>query len=190
MKKNKLVMIVSILLVILILMGFLVSLVAYGDGMELNQVEKSEMDRMLSSKIPMNIDHQKYLYNLCKTRNLDYVKVLAIVQTESSFRPNVVSAGNYGYMQLNKVNHRRLIASLGTKNAPLNPYVNLNWGTKMLEELYRKFEARGYSGDRLDRAVWSSYNKGEGGYRRSGEAKNYINKTNKHIKYIKNTLGI
>ena len=147
-------------------------------------------EKVISEKIPMNIDHQRHLYNLCVDRNIDYIKALALVQTESSFQPSVVSRGNYGYMQLNRINHKRLSQTLGTANGPLDPYINLNWGSFMLAELYRKFEAKGLRGDKLDRAVWSSYNKGEAGYRRTGEASHYINKNYRHINYVRETLGL
>ncbi len=184
MSKNRKI-ILSILLVVLVGILFKGDFV-FGEG--INDYYGAR-DNLISEKIPMKIEHQIHLYNLCVDRNLDYIKTLALVQTESTFNPNAASRSNFGYMQINRVNHNRLAKNLKTANAPLDPYINLNWGTKMLEDLYRKYEGLGYEGDKLDRAVWSSYNKGEGGFKRTGEATHYINKNYKHINEIRNKLG-
>lgn len=163
----------------------------YGQNLEDTTNNQLKREDLISKNIPMDIKYQVHLYNLTKDRNLDYVKTLAIIKHESSFNPNAIGGGNnYGYMQINRVNHANLSKILKTANAPLNPYINLNWGTYMLEKLYRKFEAQGLTGDKLDRAVWSAYNKGEGGYKRTGEATKYIQKTKADIKWIENKLGI
>lgn len=154
------------------------------------EVVDIKKEQLISSKIPMPIEHQEFLYNICKERGLDYLKTLAIIKLESNFNPNSNSGVNFGYMQINKMHHEKLSRTLGLENKPLDPYINMNWGTSMLAKLYTKFSNEGYVGDALDRAVWSAYNKGEGGFRRTGEATRYIEKTYSDLGWIKKTLGI
>jgi len=137
-----------------------------------------------TDKIPMPYKQQEYLYNLTKKRGLDYKDTLAVIMLESTFRPNVVASNNYGYFQVNKVNHARLAKTLGTKNAPLDPYVNMNWGTFMLAELKTKFEKKGLKGTALKEAMLSAYNRGEGGYKKYGKATHYLNKHSQSLAKI------
>ncbi|WP_245595228.1 transglycosylase SLT domain-containing protein [Fictibacillus gelatini] len=138
-----------------------------------------------SKKIHMSYSQQKYLYQLTRQRGLDYKETLAVILHESSFNPKAYSAGNYGYFQINKVNHRSLAKQLHTKNKPYDPYVNMNWGTYMLSNLTKKYKKKGYRGTKLKEAVLSAYNKGEGGYARTGKATSYIRAHNKALAYIK-----
>lgn len=156
---------------------------------EENLLEYTKKD-LMSEKIPMDLAHQDYLYLMCEKRDLDYIKTLAIIRHESRFNPNIRSGSNYGYMQIHSMRHKKLSEQLKTANAPYNPYININWGTKILSDLYKTFEKEGYSGDELDRAVWSSYNKGEYGFRRTGPATSYINRNHTHIKWIKEKLDL
>lgn len=136
--------------------------------------------------IPMPEEHQKYLHELCKERGLDYLKTLSIIGLESNFNSNLISkTRDYGYMQINKVNHNNLTKTLKTENNPLDPYININWGTHMLEDLYNKWTAEGISDEvkegevfsELDKYVMSSYNKGVNGFRKNGMATRYIGLT-------------
>lgn len=142
------------------------------------QVLSAESDGFVyNSEIPMPEKHQKYLYDLTKKRGLDYEKALAVIQHESVYDPNVISeSDDYGYFQVNIVNHENLSNALNTPNKPLDPYVNLNWGTYMLSDLYDYWKEKGVSGSNLDEYVWSSYNKGLGGFKEHGKATNYIKK--------------
>lgn len=139
----------------------------------------------------MPIEHQKYLYDLCVKRDLDYIKTLALIKLESNFNPNNISRTNdYGYMQINRGNHNHLSKNLNTQNDGLNPYINMNWGTYMLSNLYDSYAHQGLTGERLDRSTWSAYNKGVAGFKRHGEATGYINKLYKEEKWIKQQLGL
>lgn len=136
-------------------------------------------------KNPLPKKHQEYLYKLCVQRGLDYYKVLAIIKTESNFKPNARSRESYGYFQIAKINHKSFAKTLKTKNAPLDPYVNLNWGTYELSKLYKYWKARGVSGDKLDNYVWSSYNKGLYGFKKKGLATSYIKIVRKNLNIVK-----
>lgn len=129
-----------------------------------------------NESIPMPKEHQEFLYALCKDKGLDYKKTLALVQNESSFDQNAINETNdYGYFQVNAVNHHDLAKKLNTDNSPLNPYINMAWGTYMLADLYSYWGEQGFKGERLDELVWSSYNKGITGFRKNGHATKYIN---------------
>lgn len=127
-------------------------------------------------RIPMPEKQQEYLYGLVRDRGLDYEDTLAVILQESSFDADSIDSGNYGYFQVNRVNHDSLADTLNTKNTPLNPYVNINWGTYMLSSLQEKFEDKGYTGRKLQEAVLSSYNRGENGYKKYGVAEQYMDR--------------
>ncbi|WP_442637724.1 transglycosylase SLT domain-containing protein [Rossellomorea marisflavi] len=155
------------------------------DRAEKKNVEKKKVSNVYNADIPMPREHQEYLYELCQKQGLDYRKTLAVIQHESVFNPNEINETNdYGYFQVNLVNHKTLAKELGTENSPLNPYVNMVWGTHMLAELYADYEAQGYHGQGLDDAVWSSYNKGKTGFQKYGHATAYIHKMKASIQNI------
>lgn len=143
-------------------------------------------------EIPMPEKHQKYLYAICKKRGLNYLKTLALLKHESQFKSDIISSTNdYGYMQINAVNHNRLSKQLKTPNTPLDPYVNINWGTYMLKELYDMWSKKGIDNTNpetsitiLDRYVISSYNKGVAGFRKYGEATKYIEKVESELELL------
>lgn len=121
--------------------------------------------------------HYNYLVKKVNEYGLDLKKTLAVMKHESNFNPNAISSTNdYGYFQINIVNHNNLSALLGTANEPLNPYVNIDWGTYMLADLTNKWTSAGLSGSALDDAVLSSYNKGLNGYKKYGKATVYLEK--------------
>lgn len=143
-------------------------------------------------EIPMPKKHQKYLYDICKKRNLNYLKTLALLKHESQFKVDAISStDDYGYMQVRIINHKRLSNELKTPNTPLDPYVNMNWGTYMLKELYDLWEKENIDNTNpetnittLDRYVMSSYNKGVAGFKKHGEATKYIEKVEKELNLL------
>lgn len=147
--------------------------------------ENVTKEKSYYAQISMNKEHQEYLYKLSKERNLDFKKMLAVIKVESTYQPGLVYEGNYGYFQVNQVNHLRVSKELGTKMSPIDPYVNINWGTFLFEELYNYWSGNGKTGSELDECVLSSYNKGVAGFKKYGKARNYINKYNKFLSEIK-----
>ena len=140
-------------------------------------VKATQNDSFYIKSIAMPYEHQKYLYEMTKKRGLDYLETLAFIGHESEFNPNAKGANNYGYFQISSVNHTHLSGKLGTKNAPFDPYVNINWGTYMISDLYKKYGNKD--------AVLSAYNKGEGGYAKTGKATAYIQKHNQVLAKLK-----
>jgi LysM repeat protein len=149
-------------------------------------VAKPVSKSIYNPKVPLKKEQQEYLYKLTQERGLDYKKTLAVIKTESTFNPNAHGGNNYGLMQINKVNHASLAKKLKTANKPYDPYVNMNWGTSMLSDLYKYWKGRGLTGAKLDQYVWSSYNRGLGGAKKYGIKASYVNKMNSNVKYINN----
>lgn len=136
-----------------------------------------------NSNINMRKEHQKFLYKKCKEKNLDYKKVLALIETESGFDAKAVSSTNdYGYFQINKSNFKSLSTITKTDIDPFNPYINIEWGTHMLSYLYQYWGDRGINAKDLDHYVWSSYNKGITGFRKYGASTKYIQIIEENLK--------
>lgn len=153
------------------------------------QPKKVETGFVYNEEIPMPKAHQEYLFELTEQYGLDYVKTLAVIQHESVFDANAINPTNdYGYFQINIINHEHLSELLGTQNAPFDPFVNMEWGTYMLSDLYAYWSEQGYQGQGLDDAVWSSYNKGKAGFLKYGHAETYIHKMKASIQKIESVM--
>lgn len=141
--------------------------------------------------IPMPYEHQKFIFSRSLELGLDYKMLLAVIATESEFNYNTVSATNdYGYFQVNKINHTNLADTLNTANQPLDPVVNITWGTYMLADLFNYWSEKGLVDTELNHSVWSSYNKGLTGFKKYGFAENYISKIETNMQAIEITLDV
>lgn len=153
----------------------------------MKQQETKEESNIYNPNIPMPKEHQEYLYQLCEEKGLDYKKTLAVIQHESVFDPNATNVTNdFGYFQINQINHATLASKLQTVNDPFDPYVNMQWGTYMLADLYQYWSDKGYQGQGLSDAVWSSYNRGKTGFLRNGHAVEYVSKMKASVEQINN----
>lgn len=155
--------------------------------MVVDAVEEKEDDFEFPYKeaLSLPMEHQKFLYERCVELGLDFEKTLAVMEHESKFDPNAIGeTHDYGYFQVNIINHEWLAEELNTENKPLDPYINIRWGTYMLADLYDHWKERGLSGQALDEAVWSSYNKGLTGFKKTGHATNYISKVKESLAMI------
>lgn len=75
--------------------------------------------------VPLLEDLQDYIFELAEEYGVPAGLIFAIAETESSFRPDVISKTNdYGLCQINKVNHEWLKEELGLDNM-LDPYQNV-----------------------------------------------------------------
>lgn len=92
----------------------------------------------LDCKMPE--EQQEFVFYLCSGYNLDFTLVMALIQHESSFDPNVISSTNdYGYMQINLVNHQWLTETLGVTDY-LDPYQNIRAGVFTLRKLFERYQ--------------------------------------------------
>ncbi len=85
-------------------------------------------------------DLQHYTYSLCEENNVPFELAVAVMSVESDFRTDIVSeGGDYGLMQINKVNHEWLSDKLGVTDF-LEPKQNIQCGVYMLSALIEKYE--------------------------------------------------
>jgi hypothetical protein len=123
--------------------------------------------------IPLSPELQRFTYDLCKERGLDFEIVLALMYAESSYRPHIISRTNdYGLMQLNRVNHNRLAAELGITDF-LDAEQNINAGTFLLMELAEKYPDT--------HKMLMAYNFGEAGARRHWNRGTYSSRYSRKI---------
>lgn len=105
--------------------------------------------------MPMDEDLQEFVFYLSAAYEMDFTFVMALIQQESGFQSDVVSATNdYGLMQINEVNHQYLKEQLEIADF-LNPYDNIRAGMFILRKLFEKYETPA--------KVLMAYNMGEGG---------------------------
>ncbi|RDY21398.1 lytic transglycosylase domain-containing protein [Criibacterium bergeronii] len=110
--------------------------------------------------IPLSHSLQDYLYEVCADEEVPITLILAMIETESNFNPEIISSTNdYGLMQLNKINHEWLNQEFRAADM-LNPYQNVFCGTKVIASYVRK-----YDGD-FNKALMA-YNMGDFGANRA-----------------------
>lgn len=85
-------------------------------------------------------EQQEFVFYLCSGYNLDFTLVMALIQHESDFNPDIVSPTNdYGYMQINLVNQQWLTETLGVTDY-LDPYQNIRAGVFILRKLFERYQ--------------------------------------------------
>ncbi|GHV06429.1 hypothetical protein FACS1894217_05090 [Clostridia bacterium] len=98
---------------------------------------------------------QEFIYYLSYGYYIDFPFVMGLIQQESAFQADVISATNdYGLMQINKQNHKWLREKIGVDDF-LDPEQNIRAGLYILRGLFEKYD---------DPAkVLMAYNLGESG---------------------------
>lgn len=125
--------------------------------------------------IELDEELQEFVYFMAQGYEIDYTLALAVMQTESDFRPGLISQTNdHGLMQINICNHEWLKNTLEV-NDFLNPYENIRSGMYILRDLFEKYET--------PEKVLMAYNMGESGAQRLWNQNVY--ETN----YTRNVLG-
>ena len=100
-------------------------------------------------------EQQEFTYYLCSGYDIDFTLVMALIRNESSFNPGVISETNdYGYMQINKINHQWLTDTLGVTDFT-DPYENIRAGVFVLRKLFERYQDTNM--------VLMAYNMGEDG---------------------------
>lgn len=112
-----------------------------------DKYEKADLTREL----------QEYIYEECNKRDLDYSKVLALIERESGYY-SLCSGDNgnsKGYMQVYEKYHRDIMEAEGVTDL-YEPKGNIRVGLDILQSLYKRY---GNSGDHC---VLMVYNMGSG----------------------------
>lgn len=91
-----------------------------------------------SDAVPLNHDTQAQVLGWCEEYGVPYSVALAVIEAESSFRPDAENGSCYGYMQINSINKSWLFQEIGVTNLD-DPLQNLHSGIYMLGDLYGKY---------------------------------------------------
>ena len=91
-----------------------------------------------SDAVPLNHDTQAQVLRWCEEYGVPYSVALAVIEAESSFRPDAENGSCYGYMQINSINKSWLFQEIGVTNLE-DPLQNLHSGIYMLGDLYGKY---------------------------------------------------
>lgn len=115
--------------------------------------------------VPLNVsmdeDLQEFIFYLSQAYEMDFTFVMALIQQESGYKPDVISRTNdYGLMQINEINHPYLQEQLGITDFT-EPYGNVRAGMFILRKLFEKYES--------PEKVLMAYNMGETGASRLWE---------------------
>lgn len=87
--------------------------------------------------VPLSHSLQRYIYEVCSDEEVPVSLVIAMIDKESQFNPETVSdTGDYGLMQINKINHEWLAEEYRTADM-LNPYQNVFCGVKIIGSYIR-----------------------------------------------------
>lgn len=122
---------------------------------ELPGTYKAEFVDFKPLDVPMDASLQEFIFTLSTAYEIDHTLVMAMIQTESCWIPDVISpGGDYGLMQINEINHTWLTRELGIDDF-LDPEDNVKSGMFILRKLFEKYES--------PEKVLMAYNLGEGG---------------------------
>lgn len=91
--------------------------------------------------VPLDEALQDHIRELCEENDVPMELVLAIISCESSYDPYAVSvSGDYGLMQINRINHEWLEEDYGITDI-LNPYQNITGGVTILAQYREMFDS-------------------------------------------------
>lgn len=118
-----------------------------------------ESEEITYYDVPLSHSLQSYIYEVCADENVPMSLVIAMIEHESGFNPEVVSStDDYGLMQINEINHSQLEEKFHSADM-LNPYQNVFCGTKIIGSYIEKYED-------LSQALMA-YNMGEYGAKKA-----------------------
>lgn len=107
---------------------------------------------------PLDDATQQMILDKSEEYGVDFTLTMGLIHTESGFQSDVVSStGDYGLMQINKINHEWLSEELGI-NDFLDPEQNVTAGLYILSTLSDKYDDPAQ--------VLMAYNMGEAGARK------------------------
>lgn len=105
--------------------------------------------------IPLDTEIQDVIYEEAEKNGIDAWLVFALIEQESQFDSSVVSrTGDYGLMQINKINHKWLKEAVGYDDI-MDAKDNIRCGCYILGTLAEKYDS--------ESDILMAYNMGEGG---------------------------
>ncbi len=127
-----------------------------------NRLQEYEEKNYIYYDVPLENDFQEYVQDICRKYGFDrYDIIIALIGCESDFQENAISpTDDYGYMQINEINHEWLSNELEIVDF-LDGEQNVIAGVYMLSNLYSKYDDIGLA--------LMCYNCGEKGARRLWE---------------------
>lgn len=106
--------------------------------------------------VPLDDNVQKFIKEKCQEYDIPFDLIMAIIEHESNYNASAISAtGDYGLMQINRVNHGWMKSKLGLTDM-LDPYQNVTGGMYLINYYMDK------TGNDVTRALLM-YQYGEGG---------------------------
>ena len=132
----------------------------YKDNLTYKADKLPKVEKNHYYNIPLSHSLQDFIYEICADEGVPVTLVLAMIEAESGFNPEIISPTNdYGLLQINKVNHEWLKKSYRTADM-LNPYQNVFCGIKIIGTYIKK-----YKGD-INKALMA-YNMGDYGAKKA-----------------------
>lgn len=111
--------------------------------------------------VPLSHSLQRYIYEVCADENVPVSLIIAMIDQESKFNPEVVSkTGDYGLMQINTINHEWLAEEYRTVDM-LDPYQNVFCGIKVIGSYIQNYNDYGLA--------LMAYNMGDYGAKKAWE---------------------
>lgn len=121
----------------------------------LSQLETEEQQSAVLYDVPLGDSVQQHLINKCSDANIDPKLMLAIIEHESRFQPDVVSATHdYGLCQINRCHLDKFYSEYGDNI--FDPYANISYGVDLLSYYMGK-------ADENERQALLMYQYGESG---------------------------
>ena len=116
--------------------------------------------------------------------------MLSLISLESNFNEKCTTGKYYGYFQLSKGNCSILASALKTKNKPLDGAININMGTTYFSWIMQDKRVKGLTGKKKRDVALSVYQRGTGGYDKSGLSTKFLNNFYKKRKTVCSWYGI
>lgn len=90
--------------------------------------------------VPLSHSLQNYIYEVCTDEKVPMSLVIAMIDYESNFNPEIVSdTDDYGLMQINRVNNEMLSSSYHSADM-LDAYQNVFCGVKIIAGYINQYE--------------------------------------------------
>lgn len=145
---------------------------------------------LLIQKFNLSQEFASRIVRLAKQNEYpDFPKVediLAIIEIESSYRPEAIYMGCYGLMMIQKKSHMSKLAdeyTNGNKGGILNPEVNISIGAKVLNEYFNIL-------NRDKKATTLAWNSGVGNYQKKRYNIKYYLSYQEKVKKYRQALDI